>query len=152
MIWRPHWGGRDHNVTLDAADDDWEWRRRIRSNPHSHLIYRIIVGLVGAFVVILGLILVPLPGQGWLVVLLGLVILASEFEFAQRWLHLLKRTLKVWTEWMKVQPWWVNALVALAMFATVVGAFWVIFLIGGVPGYLPDVVEEWLKRVPGLAR
>jgi len=152
MIWRPHWGGRDHNVTLDAADDDWEWRRRIRSNPHSHLIYRIIVGLVGALVVILGLILVPLPGQGWLVVLLGLVILASEFEFAQRWLHLLKRTLKVWTEWMKVQPWWVKGLVALATFATVVAAFWAVFLIGGVPGYLPDAVEEWLKSVPGLAR
>ena len=33
-------GGDDHNVTLDAADDDWEWRRKIRSNPHSHLIYR----------------------------------------------------------------------------------------------------------------
>jgi uncharacterized protein (TIGR02611 family) len=151
MIWRPRWGGRDHNVTLDAADDDWAWRRRIRSNPHSHLIYRIIVGVVGAFVVALGLILVPLPGQGWLVVLLGLVILASEFEFAQRWLHRLKHTLKVWTDWMRTQPWWVKGLVGLATFAAVAAAFWMIFLIGGVPGYLPDAVEEWLKGVPGLA-
>src|SRR5665647_2022604 len=38
------WGGDDHNITLDAGDDDWEWRRKIRSNPHSHLIYRIVVG------------------------------------------------------------------------------------------------------------
>ena len=54
--------GDDHNITLDAADDDWEWRRKIRSNPHSHLIYRIVVGVVGLIIVVLGLIMVPFPG------------------------------------------------------------------------------------------
>ena len=65
------WGGDDHNVTLDAADDDWQWRRTIRSNPHSHLIYRIVVGVLGLVIVVIGLIMVPFPGPGWLVVFTG---------------------------------------------------------------------------------
>ena len=76
--------GDDENITLDAAEDDWEWRRKIRSNPHSHGIYRVVVGVVGLIIVVLGLIMVPFPGPGWLVVFLGLAIWASEFEWAQR--------------------------------------------------------------------
>ena len=34
--------------------------------------------------------------------------------------------------------------------ATVAAIFWLLFLISGVPSYLPDVVESWLKKVPGL--
>ena len=30
----------DHNITLDAADDRWEWRRRIRQNPRKLLFYK----------------------------------------------------------------------------------------------------------------
>ena len=37
----------DGNITLDAQDDRWEWRRKIRSDPKKHLIYRIGVGIVG---------------------------------------------------------------------------------------------------------
>ena len=142
----------DHNITLDAADDDWEWRRKIRSNPHSHLIYRIMVGFVGVIIVVIGLILVPLPGQGWLVVILGLAILASEFEWAQRLLHLVKNTLKAWTEWLMRQPWWTKGLVLLVTIAAIAAVFWLLFLISGVPGYFPDVVEKWLTKVPGLGQ
>jgi uncharacterized protein (TIGR02611 family) len=144
--------GDDHNITLDAADDDWEWRRKIRSHPHSHLLYRIIVGVVGLFVVALGLILVPLPGPGWLVVILGLAVWASEFEWAQELLHRAKRYLRAWNEWLTPQPWWMKGLTVLATVVAVGAVFWLLFLISGrVPGYLPDRVEEWLKQLPGLA-
>ena len=149
---KPHDGVEDdHNITLDAADDDWEWRRRIRSNPHSHLIYRIVVGVVGLIIVVVGLIMVPLPGPGWLVVFLGLAIWASEFEWAQRLLRLARHTLHTWNQWLTSQPWWVNGLVFLVTVATVAAIFWLLFLISGVPGFLPDSIEEWLKKVPGLA-
>jgi len=141
----------DHNVTLDASDDDWEWRRKIRANPHSHLIYRIIVGVVGAAIFVIGLIMVPFPGPGWLVVLLGLAVLASEFEWAQQLLHTARRSLKSWNEWLKPQPWWVKGLVLLVTIVAVAAIFWLLFLIGGVPPFLPDGVEEWIKKVPGLA-
>jgi uncharacterized protein (TIGR02611 family) len=150
MTRRPPRGGADRNITLDAADDDWEWRRRIRSNPHSHLIYRIIVGVVGLIIVVAGLIMVPLPGPGWLVVFLGLAIWASEFEWAQRLLRLARRTLKAWTEWLTSQPWWVNGLVFLVTVATVAAIFWLLFLIGGVSEFLPDFGTRWLEKVPGL--
>jgi uncharacterized protein (TIGR02611 family) len=145
------WGGEDHNVTLDAADDDWQWRRKIRSNPQSHLIYRIVVGVVGLAIVGLGVIMIPFPGPGWLVVFLGLGVWASEFEWAQRLLHFAKRTLQAWAEWLKPQPWWMKGLVLLVTVAAVAAIFWVLFLISGVPGFFPDAVEDWLKNVPGLA-
>ena len=98
---QPHDGVEDdHNITLDAADDDWEWRRRIRSNPHSHLIYRVAVGVLGLVVVVIGLIMVPFPGPGWLVVFLGIALWSSEFEWAQRLLHLARHTLHTWNQWL----------------------------------------------------
>jgi uncharacterized protein (TIGR02611 family) len=152
MNWRARWGGEDHNVTLDAADDDWRWRRKLRSNPHSHLIYRIVVGIVGLIIVVVGLIMVPFPGPGWLVVFIGLAVWASEFEWAQRLLRRAKRTLNIWTDWLKPQPWWLKGLVLLLTVASVAAIFWLLFLISGVPSYFPDSVEEWLRRVPGLGQ
>lgn len=143
--------GDDRNVTLDAADDDWEWRRKIRSNSHSHLIYRIVVGVIGLIIVVIGLILVPFPGPGWLVVFLGLAIWASEFEWAHKLLRIAKHTLKEWTERIRPQPLWVKGLVGLGAAAAVAAVFWLMFLISGVPGFFPDSVEEWIKRLPGLA-
>jgi len=132
------------------SDPDWEWRRKIRANPHSHLIYRIIVGIVGLMIFVLGLILVPFPGPGWLVVLLGLAIWASEFEWAQRLLHRARRTLDAWTALLKPQPWWVKGLVGLLTAAVVATVLWLLVLVSGVPRYLPDVIEEWLKKLPGV--
>jgi len=145
-------GGDDHNVTLDAADDDWEWRRKIRSNPHSHLIYRIVVGVVGLLIVSLGLIMVPFPGPGWLVVFLGLAIWASEFEWGQRLLHRATGALHTWATWLRPQPWWVKGLTLVLTVVAVALVFWLLFLVGGVPGFLPDSIEEWFAQVPGLAR
>jgi len=59
-------------------------RAWIHARPHVHLPYRILVGIVGGVIVIVGLILVPLPGPGWLIVFLGLTVLASEFAFFHR--------------------------------------------------------------------
>jgi uncharacterized protein (TIGR02611 family) len=153
---RPRQGGdddrvdTDDNITLDAADDDWQWRRKIRSNPRSHLIYRIVVGVVGLVIVVIGLILVPFPGPGWVIVFVGLAIWASEFEWAQRLLHRARNTLGSWNDWLRRQAWWVKGLVLLLTIAAVALFFWVLFLVTRVPSYLPDVVEKWLKKVPGL--
>ena len=42
---------------------------------------------VGPVVVVIGLILIPLPGPGWLIVFVGLAIMAPEFEPAERLLN-----------------------------------------------------------------
>jgi uncharacterized protein (TIGR02611 family) len=143
---------QDHNITLDAADDDWRWRRRIRSNRHSHLIYRLVVGIIGLAIVALGLVMVPFPGPGWLVVFLGLAVWSSEFEWAQRLLRVARRTLSAWNEWLKPRSWWIKGLVLLVTIVAVAAVFWLLFLISGVPGYLPDPIERWLTKVPGLSQ
>lgn len=48
------------------------------------LVRRVVVGVTGACVVLLGLVLVPLPGPGWPIVFLGFVVLSSEFAWAER--------------------------------------------------------------------
>ncbi|MBC7560191.1 MAG: TIGR02611 family protein [Dermatophilaceae bacterium] len=140
----------DQDITIDAGRDDWEWRRKIRSNPHSHLIYRIVVGVVGTAIFVLGLIMVPFPGPGWLVVLLGLAVLASEFRWAHGLLQRSKHTLRVWNDWVQPQPWWVKGLVLLVTGIAVAAIFWALFLISGVPPFFPDSIEQWIRGVPGL--
>ena len=46
---------------------------------------RLLIGVVGALLVCVGVLLLVLPGPGLLVVLLGLVILASEFPAVERY-------------------------------------------------------------------
>ena len=45
---------------------------------------RFAVGTVGFVVVALGIVLMPLPGPGVLIVLLGVLILSTQFEWAER--------------------------------------------------------------------
>lgn len=52
---------------------------------------RIAVTIGGFGLVILGLILIPLPGPGWVIVFAGLALLATEFVWAERLLHFAKR-------------------------------------------------------------
>lgn len=51
---------------------------------------RVLVLVVGTVVVAAGIVLLPIPGPGWLVIFAGLTVLAQEFEparRAQRWLR-----------------------------------------------------------------
>jgi hypothetical protein len=48
---------------------------------------RVVVGVVGGTVLLIGLALVFLPGPAFIVIPLGLAILASEFAWARRWLN-----------------------------------------------------------------
>ena len=63
---------------------------RVRERKDRHRtrgrIYRVSFATAGFGVVALGLVLVPLPGPGWLVVAVGLTMLALEFDRAERML------------------------------------------------------------------
>lgn len=97
------------------------FRARLKKNPALALAYRILVGVVGTVVMVVGLALVPLPGPGWLIVFLGLGILATEFEWAERLLDYGKRTLQAWLAWLGRQHLAVRALISLATLAFVAG-------------------------------
>ena len=148
----PPGDGEDRKVTLDAAGEDWWWRRKIRSNRPSRLIYRLVVAVIGLVIVAVGLIMVPFPGPGWLVVFIGLAVWASEFERARRLLRLARGTLEVWTRWLIRQPWWMRGLVLLITVVAVAAFFWLLFLISEVPAFFPGSLGQWLMKIPGLAR
>lgn len=97
------------------------FRDRLKRNPALALAWRIGVGVVGTLVVLLGLVLVPFPGPGWLIVFLGLGILATEFAWAERLLDFGRRTLKSWLHWLGRQHIVVRAVISLATLAFVVG-------------------------------
>jgi len=75
-------------------------RHRIEARPALRRAYRIAVGVLGGSIAVLGLLLVPLPGPGWLVVFLGLAILGTEFAWAKRLAAFTKRWLaRFWAWW-----------------------------------------------------
>src|SRR3954453_7197097 len=89
-------------------------RERIRARRTSRAVYRFVVALLGVAITLGGLLLVPLPGPGWLIVLAGLALLATEFEPARHLLEFARRRLQVWTAWLGRQGPAVRAGVGLA--------------------------------------
>lgn len=53
---------------------------------------KVLITVVGLVVLVVGLILIPLPGPGILVTILGLLILSLEYEWAKRHLDRAKST------------------------------------------------------------
>jgi len=53
-------------------------------SPHAR---KIVVGVIGGTVVLIGVALLFLPGPAFIVIPLGLAVLASEFAWARRWLN-----------------------------------------------------------------
>ena len=76
---------------------------RIRKTPHGRMALKIGVGTVGTLVVALGLLLIPFPGPGWAIVILGLAIWALEFAWAKNLLDFTKRHVQAWTRWTRRQ-------------------------------------------------
>jgi uncharacterized protein (TIGR02611 family) len=97
------------------------YRARVRSTPHGKLTLQVATAIVGSIVVIVGIILIPFPGPGWLIVLTGLAILAVEFVWAQRLLIYTRRHLERWWRWVLRQNLFVRAIVGLSGMAFVTG-------------------------------
>ena len=55
------------------------------------VVRRVIVSVVGATVLLIGVALLVLPGPAFVVIPVGLAILATEYAWARRWLRKLRR-------------------------------------------------------------
>ena len=55
---------------------------------------RVVVGVVGGTILLIGVALVFLPGPALIVIPIGLAVLASEFAWARRWLNKARDVLK----------------------------------------------------------
>ena len=105
--------------------------------------YRIAVGVIGGLIVALGVVAIPLPGPGWLIVIAGLFVLATEFLWAERLLAFTKKHVERWTGWVTDQPVWVRLLIGAATAAFVYGVLVVTLHVAGVPGWVPGWVPVW---------
>ncbi|UQA96480.1 TIGR02611 family protein [Streptomyces halobius] len=65
--------------------------RFIRRSRPLHLSWQVGIFVLGLTVVTVGVIMLPLPGPGWLVIFAGMAIWASEFVWAQLVLRWTKR-------------------------------------------------------------
>jgi uncharacterized protein (TIGR02611 family) len=63
----------------------------VKARPALHVTWRVGVFVVGLAVVAGGVLLLPLPGPGWLVIFAGLGVWGTEFVWAQRVLRWGKR-------------------------------------------------------------
>ncbi|MEU4557127.1 TIGR02611 family protein [Actinoplanes sp. NPDC023936] len=116
---------------------------RIRSNSTGRLALKIGVGILGGLVVAVGIVLIPFPGPGWAIVILGLAILAIEFHWARGVLAFTKRHVQNWTHWIGRQTLPIRALVGLVGLIFIWAVVWASVRVSfGVD--LVQVALDWL--------
>lgn len=104
---------------------------------------RIGTAIVGGLVVFVGIILIPYPGPGWLIVFAGLAILATEFEFAAKWLEWLKVKYKTWELWVKRQPRGMQIINLGFTSLVVLVTVWLLNTFGLIDNFF-DLHQDWL--------
>ncbi|SDD80864.1 TIGR02611 family protein [Actinokineospora iranica] len=103
-------------------------------NPTTRAVWRTGIAVVGGLVLAGGILMIPYPGPGWLVVFAGLAILAVEFTWAHRVLTYGRGKYDAWTDWLKRQSLAVRLLVLALTGVIVVATIWLLngfALVGG---------------------
>ena len=104
-------------------------RARVRALPGGRVAWRIAVSVIGVAVVLIGIVLLPLPGPGWLIIFAGLGILATEYAWAARLLAWVRDRVRRATQRVAARPLWFRLLVGLfsvAVLAAVLLAAWLV--------------------------
>jgi uncharacterized protein (TIGR02611 family) len=135
-----------HESVLDDIETRAGFRAFFAKHAWLDISYRVAVGIAGSAVVVLGFVLIPLPGPGCFILFAGLGILATEFAWADRLLRYARRQVQGWTAWVTQQSLMVRALIGLAGLLVVAGVFWGYLELYGAPSWLDPVLPSW---VPG---
>jgi len=117
----------------------------IRQYPHVNAAYRVTVAVIGTAMILAGIVMVPLPtpGFGWVMIFAGLGVLSTEFAWAHRITHWLRKWLHILTTWYGRRSW--PAKVGLIVVVTVL--ILVILWLAGILGTSGDWVgyhRDWL--------
>lgn len=104
---------------------------------------RVAIGIVGGLIVLVGIVLIPYPGPGWLVVFAGFAVLATEFAFARKTLDWLRHKYNVWVEWLKRQHRAVQLLAIALTGCVVLVTIWLLNAPGLINQWL-NLGQEWL--------
>ncbi|NJC72692.1 TIGR02611 family protein [Planosporangium thailandense] len=99
-------------------------RSWFHSRPGGPALFRALIAVTGVVLVAVGLLLVPLPGPGWLIVLAGITVWAIEFAWARHLLRFTTGQLRRWNDWQRDQHWLVRVAVLLSLAALTLAALW----------------------------
>jgi uncharacterized protein (TIGR02611 family) len=97
-------------------------RAKVRALPGGWVLWRVTVTVAGVATIAVGIVLLPLPGPGWVIIFAGLGLLGSEYEWAARLLRRTRGLVRSWTMWSLRQNLAVRVLIGLLGVAVVVGA------------------------------
>ncbi len=136
---------REAESRIHEAESRWSrWRAHIAARPSLNLAYRIAVGFVGLVVLAAGVLAIPYPGPGWLIVFAGLGILASEFAWAHRLLHFAKARYDRFMTWFGKQSLFVKGIGVLFTTVVVVATLWLLGTFGLI-GTWVGLDYSWLE-------
>ena len=82
-------------VAGSMKQNQHKWYSWLLKVPNLRVAKRIIVGVVGGTVTLIGVALIVLPGPAFIVIPIGLSILATEFLWAKRWLRKARQLVKL---------------------------------------------------------
>ncbi|HEU4715839.1 MAG TPA: TIGR02611 family protein [Candidatus Saccharimonadales bacterium] len=88
------------------------------------------IAIIGGLVLVVGIIAIPYPGPGWLIVFTGLAILATEFPWAKRVLSVARGTYDKWQRWLKLQKPVIRGLVVAFTCLVVILTLWLLNVYG----------------------
>ncbi|WP_235878584.1 TIGR02611 family protein [Saccharopolyspora karakumensis] len=112
------------------------YRAYVRRRRTLNITYRVVLGVFGTAVLIAGLLMIPYPGPGWLVVFAGLGILATEFHWAHRVNMFAKRHYQRWVHWLGRQSLTTKLTIMAATGLVVVVTLWLLGMFGTIGGWL----------------
>ena len=110
---------RGWNYCYTKRMNDTERKRSSRTR-------KTLITLLGWSVLLLGLVMIPYPGTGWVVVFIGLSILAKEFDWARDLHDFARRKYDEWQDWLKRQPVYIKVIFWCLTAITVVVTVWLL--------------------------
>ena len=98
---------------------------------------KVFIAIVGGIIIVVGIVAIPYPGPGWLIIFAGLTILATEFTWAQHALDYLRKQYEGWLVWLEHQHVAIRILVLAFTSLVVMVTLWLL------NGY--GVLNDWLQ-------
>lgn len=120
----------------------------MRARRSIDLAYRSCIGIIGGLMLAAGIVTIPYPGPGWLIVFTALAILGTEFSWARRLLHHARIQYDRWDAWMRRR----SPLVRLGVLAVtgliVLATLWLLNVFG-IAAYWLRLDWPWLSSPLG---
>ena len=102
------------------------------------------VTIFGSLVLVMGIVMIPYPGPGWITVFAGLGILSTEYVWAKRLLHYAKSKYDAWANWVAHQNVYLKATLWIATALVVVLTLWLLNAYGLINDFF-NLHLDWVR-------